>query len=74
MSSDDLGLPFTGPAKTPRTTRGRHLGLKGLQDSMAIPVKVKQETPPYSQRGKVGHVAEGVIGQHADAVVAQVTR
>lgn len=37
-------------------------------------MNVKHEMPLYSQRGEVGHVAEGVIGQHADAVVAQVTR
>lgn len=41
---------------------------------MAMPAEVKHEPPSYSQRGEVGHVAEGVVGQHADAVVAEVTR
>ena len=39
-----------------------------------MPAEVKDEMSSYSQRGEVGHVADGVIGQHADAVVAQVTR
>ena len=35
---------------------------------------VKHSSSLYSQGGEVRHVAEGVVGQHANAVVAQVTR
>jgi len=35
---------------------------------------VKHSRSLYSQGREVRHVAEGVVGQHADAVVAQVTR
>lgn len=56
-----------------RATGTRYLGL-GLQTRWPCPQRLTGDMPSYSQCGEVGHVAEGVIGQHADAVVAQVTR
>lgn len=61
-----------------RTTRAENTGPKGQGEGMAtghlLPGPCETQHPLYSQRGEVRQVTERVVGQHTDAVVAQVTR